>query len=92
MPVFSEALRAGQYFNSEMLFVGAGASLYICSFLLWLILLAKNDLSVAYPIAAGLTLVCSSFAASSLLDEQITLGRILGIAVIFVGIWLVARS
>ena len=68
MPVFREALRVGDYFSSDLLIVGAGASLYILSFFLWLTILARNDLSVAYPLAVGLTLVCSSVAASWLLD------------------------
>jgi hypothetical protein len=43
--------------------------LYIASFLIWLVILGRNDLSVAYPIAIGLTLAFSTLAASIVIGE-----------------------
>jgi drug/metabolite transporter (DMT)-like permease len=66
--------------------------LYIASFLIWLVILGRNDLSVAYPIAIGLTLAFSTLAASIVIGEVISPARSLGVLVIFFGIWLVTRD
>jgi len=44
-----------------------GAACYIGSFLIWMIVLARNELSVVYPIAVGSTLALSSLAAVMLI-------------------------
>ncbi|WP_018701284.1 EamA family transporter [Amorphus coralli] len=75
-----------------LFFVGLGAALYICGFLLWLGILSRMELSIAYPIAIGLTLVFSSLASWFLLSEPISLVRIMGTLLIFVGIVVIARS
>jgi drug/metabolite transporter (DMT)-like permease len=74
------------------LLVAAGACLYIASFLLWLVILTRNDLSFAYPVAIGLTLIFLTVAASIVLGETLSLTRLVGILVIFTGIWLVTRA
>jgi multidrug transporter EmrE-like cation transporter len=73
-------------------FALAGAVLYIGSFAVWLVILGRNELSVAYPIAIGLTLVFSTVTASVLLGESLTLGRIVGITMVFLGIVAITRS
>ncbi|RZN15511.1 hypothetical protein [Bradyrhizobium sp. Leo121] len=69
-----------------------GTVLYIGSFAVWLVILGRNELSVAYPIAIGLTLVFSTGTASVLLGELLTLGRIIGITMVFLGIVVITRS
>jgi multidrug transporter EmrE-like cation transporter len=83
--------RSGSYFTPSTLFVGVGAGLYIASFFIWLFILARYELSQAYPTAIGLTLVLSSLASALLLGEALPPVRMLGIAIIFAGIWLVTR-
>jgi multidrug transporter EmrE-like cation transporter len=75
-----------------VLFMIAGAFLYIGSFAVWLVILERNELSVAYPIAIGLTLVFSTLTASILLSETLSIGRMVGIAMVFVGIVTITQS
>lgn len=73
-------------------YVGLGAALYIASFALWLAILTRSELSIAYPIAIGLTLVFSSAASWLILNEAISAMRLGGILLIFAGIIVVTRS
>ena|SRR5215471_292160 len=86
-----DSWRSGLYLTSSTLFVAIGMALYMTSFFIWLLILARYELSQAYPTAIGLTLVFSSLASGMLLGEALPLVRLLGIAVIFVGIWMVAQ-
>ncbi len=68
-----------------------GACLYIASFMIWLVILARHELSSAYPTAIGLTLVFSTVGATLLLGESLSALRVAGIGLIFLGIFLVTR-
>lgn len=72
--------------------LATGAALYVASFLLWMLILSRNELSVVYPMMVGLTLVSTTVAAWAILGEQLSPVRIVGIAVIFAGVALVTRS
>jgi multidrug transporter EmrE-like cation transporter len=50
------------------------------------------ELSIAYPIAIGLTLVFSTLASWLVLSETISVLRLLGMLLIFIGIVVIARS
>ena len=67
-----------------------GFSLYLCSFLAWIAVLACMPLSTAYPLAIGLTMAGSTLGAALLLREPIDLTKLLGIA--FVGVAVVCLS
>ncbi|WP_421988768.1 hypothetical protein [Roseococcus sp.] len=69
-----------------------GAACYIGGFLIWMIVLARNELSVVYPIAVGATLALSSIAAAMLLGETLSLLRLAGIACIMLGVVVIVRS
>lgn len=69
-----------------------GAVLYGISFCIWMIILARNELSIVYPLMIGLTLTATTFTAWLILREQIDAIRLLGIAVIFFGIFLVTAA
>ena len=86
------AWQAASFLVAPTFIVGIGSVLYIASFLIWLVILARNDLSVAYPIAIGLTLVFSTLAARIVIGEVVSPARCLGVLVIFFGIWLVTRT
>jgi multidrug transporter EmrE-like cation transporter len=74
------------------LFVLAGAGLYAASFLIWMVILARQPLSIAFPSAVGLTLLGSTLAASAVLGEAVTPTRLVGIALILAGLFFVVRS
>jgi len=86
------AWQAGAGMVEPSLWVALGAGLYGLSFLTWMVILARNELTVAYPIAIGLTLAFSSIAATVLLGEAISVIRAAGMLLILSGIVFVIRS
>jgi multidrug transporter EmrE-like cation transporter len=85
-------VRAGELTRAPVLLAGLGALSYATSFVLWLVVLAKVPLSVAYPIAVGVTIAVSTLLAWLLLREPISLRMLIGIALIVVGVTLVSRG
>ena len=74
---------------APMVIVGLG--LYAASTLLWLLVLAKLDVSYAYPFVS-LGFVFTALYGYFAMDEPMVLARIAGISLIVVGVVLVARS
>ena len=68
-----------------------GIAIFGISTLLWLFALAKADLSFAYPFLS-LTYLAVLIGGAFLFGDKVTLPRVLGFAVIIVGVWIVARS
>lgn len=68
-----------------------GLFCYGLGFLVWLIVLAKADVSYAYPLIS-LGYVFTAILARVLIGEAVTLTRMTGILVICLGVFLVARS
>jgi multidrug transporter EmrE-like cation transporter len=83
--------QTGFSLTAPVLLLAAGACLYIASFAVWLIILARHELSAAYPAAIGLTLAFSTIGAALLLSEPLGPVRVGGIILIFIGILLVTR-
>lgn len=73
-------------------FIIFGLMLYGLSFIIWLRVLSFNDLSRAYPIFASLVFLLTTIGAARFLGENITITRIVGIVVILLGIYIVAKS
>jgi len=69
----------------------AGGACYVLSLVVWIIGLSRVPVSVAYPLLS-LGYVLNAVGAHYLLGETLTLGRVGGIGLIIVGVWLVARS
>ena len=69
----------------------AGLGLYAASTLLWLFVLAKLDVSYAYPFVS-LGFVFTALYGYLAMDVPMALARIAGISLIVVGVVLVARS
>lgn len=68
-----------------------GAGCYVVSLAVWILALSRVEVSVAYPmLSIGFAL--NAALAWWLLGEAVTPARMLGIAIIIVGVWLVARS
>lgn len=69
-----------------------GLVLYGLSFLIWLRVLSFNDLSKSYPIFAACVFLLTTLGSISFLNEHVSFLRIIGIAIMLVGIFIVSRS
>ena len=68
-----------------------GVGCYAISLAIWIMALSRVEVSVAYPmLSIGFAL--NAVLAWWLLGESVTPVRMLGIGIIIVGVWLVARS
>jgi multidrug transporter EmrE-like cation transporter len=85
-------MRAGELARAPVLLAGLGALSYGASFVLWLVVLARVPLSVAYPIAVGVTIGFSTLFAWLLLREPINLRMLLGLVLIVAGVSLVSTG
>ena len=73
-------------------YIIVGLALYGLSFLIWLRVLTFNDLSRSYPIFATIVFLMTTLGSIIFLKENITPIRVVGIAVMLTGIFIVARS
>jgi multidrug transporter EmrE-like cation transporter len=72
-------------------YILGGLACYAVSLVVWLMALSRVEVSVAYPmLSVGFAL--NAVLAWWLLGEPVTLQRIAGIAVIIIGVTIVARS
>jgi drug/metabolite transporter (DMT)-like permease len=68
-----------------------GLALYVASTILWLLVLAKLDVSYAYPFVS-LGFVFTALYAHFALHEPMAITRVAGIALIFAGVYFIAKS
>jgi multidrug transporter EmrE-like cation transporter len=68
-----------------------GAACYVLSLFVWILGLSRVPVSIAYPLLS-LGYIVNAVAAHYLFGEAVTVARWLGIGLIVVGVWLVARS
>ncbi len=68
-----------------------GLGFYGLGFMVWLIVLAKAEVSYAYPLIS-LGYVFTAILAWQLFDENLTVARFAGILVTCLGVFLIARS
>ena len=69
----------------------AGLACYAISVVVWILALARVEVSVAYPMLS-IGYVVNAVAAWYLFNEGLGPMRVAGIGVIIIGVWLVARS
>jgi multidrug transporter EmrE-like cation transporter len=69
----------------------AGLVCYALSVVVWILALAKVEVSVAYPMLS-VGYVVNALAAWWLFGENLSGARMAGIGVILLGVWLVART
>ncbi len=74
------------------LYLLGGISLYGLSTLVYLMVLSKFNLSLAYPVVIGLTVVATTIASTSLLQEKVSFTGWLGIGLMLSGISAIAYS
>ena len=68
-----------------------GIACYVVSILIWLVVLSRVEVSVAYPMVS-LGYIVTALAAYFWLGEALEPMRIAGIAIIMVGVWMVAKT
>lgn len=67
-----------------------GIFCYLCSFLLWLVIVSRTQLTFAMPLSVGVVNILVFLGSSRFLGEQITPTKILGLAVIVLGLFLIS--
>ncbi len=67
----------------------AGFGLYACGFLLWMFILSKYKLNVAFPTATSLFFVVSGLGSYFVLKESFTATQLIGIVLCLAGILLI---
>jgi len=72
-------------------FVALGISLYVLSVAVWLLVLSRVEVSIAYPMLS-VGYIVNAIAAYYLFGENLSLTRITGIIVIVAGVYLITRS
>jgi multidrug transporter EmrE-like cation transporter len=75
--------------DSPLLIVGTLS--YLSSVFLGLLLIRSYPISIAYPVVVGLSLAFVAFLSAALLDERLTAGKLVGAALIVVGVLLLVR-
>lgn len=75
---------------TQQYFIG-GVACYVLSLVVWIVGLSRVPVSVAYPLLS-VGYVLNALGAYYFLGEALTLGRWMGIALIVMGVFLVARS
>lgn len=68
-----------------------GLAAYVLSVLIWMMVLSRVDVSLAYPMVS-LGYIINAFAAYLLFNEPLSALRIGGIFIILMGVFMVARS
>ena len=68
-----------------------GVLLYITNFFLWIVVLSKIDLSVAFPVGSS-TYIIVPILSILFLHEKVALMRWLGIVLIIIGVLFVTKS
>lgn len=63
-----------------------GLVFYVCSFMMWMFIIQKFDLSYIVPVANGLVYVLVFVVGSALFNEVITLKQIIAVVLILAGI------
>jgi drug/metabolite transporter (DMT)-like permease len=72
-------------------FIMIGLAFYVLAVVVWLLVLSRTDVSIAYPMIS-LAYVVNAIAAYYLFGENLSLMRMAGIGVILLGVYLIART
>ena len=72
-------------------FILTGLFCYVFAVVVWLLVLSRTEVGIAYPLVS-LAYIITAIAAYYLFGEQLSLIRILGIGVIMLGVYMVART
>lgn len=73
------------------LWLWVGLICYGISVVVWILALSRVDVSIAYPMLS-VGYIVNAIAASHLFNEPLGLGKVVGIGIIIVGVYVLARS
>ena len=73
------------------LWLWMGLMCYAVSVVVWLLALSRVDVSIAYPMLS-VGYIVNAIAAWQLFDEPMNIGKVVGIGIIIVGVYILARS
>ena len=80
-------IKAADGVQDVVMWIGAAA--YGAGFLLWLLILRKFPLSIAFPVAAGSLIIATQAFSYLYLKEPITTTHLVGVALILAGVTIV---
>ncbi|MEG6522889.1 EamA family transporter [Desulfotomaculum sp. 1211_IL3151] len=83
---FNQISINGNYLNGRLFL---GASLYVVSFFIWMIILKSSNLSTTYPVVVSLSIIFVATCGYVLLHETVTQRQVLGIAMVIMAIFLI---
>jgi multidrug transporter EmrE-like cation transporter len=83
-------LKLGSGQNPLNLYVLGGLALYGLSAVVYIVVLGKFNLSIAYPLVIGLTVVSTTIAGTWLLGEKVSPVNWIGIGLLLSGIGAIA--
>ncbi len=83
-------LKLGSGQNPLNLYLLGGVCLYGLSTLFYILVLSKFNLSVAYPVVIGLTIVATTIAGATILKEKIAISQWIGLGLLLSGISAIA--
>jgi multidrug transporter EmrE-like cation transporter len=72
-------------------YIAGGVACYVLSLVIWIMALSRVEVSIAYPLVS-IGYALNAVAAWYLLGEGVTPMRLLGIAIVIVGVIVIARS
>jgi len=72
--------------------VFAGFMAYAVSSIFWIMALAKQELSVAYPVLLGMGLIAVVVVSWIFLNEEVSVMRLIGVLLIALGIYFIMKS
>ena len=73
-------------------FIIIGLSLMVIGFLLWLTIISRVDLTLAFPISSGIFYILLFLSSWIFLGETITLSKIIGAIAIIAGIFIILKQ
>jgi multidrug transporter EmrE-like cation transporter len=73
------------------LWLWVGLICYAISVVVWILALSRVDVSIAYPMLS-IGYIVNALAASQLFNEPLGIGKVVGIGIIIVGVYVLARS
>jgi multidrug transporter EmrE-like cation transporter len=73
------------------LWLWVGLICYGISVVVWILALSRVDVSIAYPMLS-IGYIVNAVAASHLFNEPLGIGKVVGIGIIIVGVYVLARS
>jgi multidrug transporter EmrE-like cation transporter len=73
------------------LWLWLGLICYAISVVVWILALSRVDVSIAYPMLS-VGYIVNAIAASQLFNEPMGIGKVIGIGIIMLGVYVLARS